>query len=662
MAVNEFEPVKKFEDWYERYDLDDRRGTVSTFNVSKCAEKVMRQFDRAKREHDIRVKNYDNLIKLVNAEVISEKPDLPNVSSGEVAGMIRRMARNLVQHTPNVEVISKFDDDGAAGVFAQHILKSKVIGDDLYSNDMQQNLFASAMSSLTLGFDAVTPVLSQDAAGGWNMKYDALYYRDIFPDPGVKDVKDAKVVFVRRYLTKNDVISLVRNQTAGWDVYALKTLLQNPPPARDRDSVDHQSSKHHSMPEGYEIVTYYNSFGDAFLTWDARNSMLLRVERNKDPLKRHPVFFLVMEKDANQPLGKSQVELVLGRQEFQDLMFNGAMKMWYRNINPPILGIGWNSQSTPNIGPGKFIPISNPNSELKPMEMSTQTLLQYNQISTANAGNMVQQLGAADQQMASMNGGGGGMSQTPQGVEAQQAMVDITTNNFQKAIENFFSRYCSYALTVYFAELKGSVSEIVPTADARKAMVNGGLTLEDVYAPDGKTVARKADFDKDGKLQIDFDEMATEYFVRTVPGSLVEMEDDKQLRILNQMYVPLSQMMPALAAAGNQEALNNATATLEFIMMRTLELSGSSHSAELSALFKSGPSDALAAQQQYAAQFEERLNTIDGARAEQLELEAAEKAQVREQMGLLRQSLDAIMAHIGVPEAQTDAVVPETQV
>ena len=35
-----------------------------------------------------------------------------------------------------------------------------------------------------------------------------------------------------------------------------------------------------------------------------------------------------------QPLGKSQVELLIGRQDFQDLMLNGAMKLWYRNINP----------------------------------------------------------------------------------------------------------------------------------------------------------------------------------------------------------------------------------------------------------------------------------------------------------------------------------------
>ena len=660
MAVSEFEPVKKFEDWYDRYDLNDRTGTVGNFDVSKCASKVLRQFDRAKREMDIRVKNYDNLIKLVDAEVISEKPDLPNVSSGEVAGMVRRMARNLVQHTPNVEIVSKFDDDGAAGIFAQHILKSKIIGDDLYSNDMQQNLYASAKNSLTLGFDAVVPILQQDAAGGWTMKYDNIYYRDVFPDPGVKDIKDAKVVFVRRYLTRADAWALIRNQTSGWDPYALKTLAENPPPARDRDSVDHQSAKHHAMPEGYEIITYYNSYGDPFLTWDARTRMLLRIEKNKDPLKRHPVFFLIMEKDLNQPLGKSQVELVVGRQEFQDLMLNGAMKMWYRNINPPIIGYG-TINAVPNLGPGKFTPISNPNAKLEPLEVSTQTLLQYNNIATANAGNMVQQLGAADQQMASMNGGNGGMSQTPQGVEAQQAMVDITTNNYQKAIENFFSRYCSYALTVYFAELKGTVSDIIPTADARRAMINGGLTIQDVVDDEGKVVA-KADFDEDGRLNLEFDEMATEYFVRTIPGSLVEMEDEKQLRVLNQMFVPLSQMMPALAAAGNQEALRNATAVLEFIMQREIELSGSAHSADMSRIFREGPSDALSAQQQFAQQYDERLNAIDGARAQQLELESQEKAETREQISLLRQGMGAIMTHLGIPEATTEPVTAETQV
>ena len=51
---------------------------------------------------------------------------------------------------------------------------------------------------------------------------------------------------------------------------------------------------------------------------------------------------------------------------------------------------------------------------------------------------------------------------------------------------------------------------------------------------------------------MDFEELAVEYWVRVVPGSLVEMEDEKQLRILNQLFVPLSQAMPALASSGTR--------------------------------------------------------------------------------------------------------------
>ena len=128
------------------------------------------------------------LEKLADGEVISPKPDLPNISSGETAGLVRRIARNLVQNTPNVDVISKFDDDSAKGIFARHILTSKIIGSDEYCNDMQQNLFASVKTSLTLGFACVIPVLLQDAAGGWYMKYDTIHYRDVFPEPGAKDI------------------------------------------------------------------------------------------------------------------------------------------------------------------------------------------------------------------------------------------------------------------------------------------------------------------------------------------------------------------------------------------------------------------------------------------------------------------------------------------
>jgi hypothetical protein len=636
--------VENFEDWYVERVESGRDGCLEYRGMAQCADKLYVQFLNYKREMEARVKNYEKLVMIADAEVINPKSDLPNISSGETAGMIRRMARNLVQHTPNVDIVSKFDDDKAKGVFVRHILKAKIIGDDHYSNDMQQNLFASAKNSLTLGFDCVIPALLQDAAGGWYVKYDNIHYQDVFPEPGSRDVRHATDVFVRRYLTKGEVASLVRNNTVGWDIPALKLLLKSNPQARE--TTDHQSKKHHTSPDGYEIVTWYSDTGAPFLTFDARQKLLLRIERNKHPLKWHPVFFLVMEKDLNQPLGKSQVELVMGRQEFQDLMLNGAMKMWYRNINPPLIGYG-TVNAIPNLSPGKYTPISNPNAKVEAFEVNTQTLMQYGQISQQNAGNMVQLVGAADQQMATQNTGGQ-MSNTPQGVEAQQQMVDITTNNYQKAIEAFFSRYCSYALTIYFHELKG-IKEVTPTADTRAALLNGGMSAQD--------------FDPEkGTLKIDFNDLATEYFVRTVPGSLVEMEDEKQLRILNQMFVPLSQAMPAIAAAQDPEALKHATKAMQFIIEKQLELSGSTHSKSISEIFTGGVTPESSARDEMTSVFDSKLEEITVARSEESNQLATAILQLQEQISLLAEGQGAMMQQIGVPIEQSAPVAQEVTV
>lgn len=635
--------VETFDDWYVERVESGRDGCLEYRGMSLAGDHMYHLFTQYKREMEARIKNYEKLVMIADAEVINPKSDLPNISSGETAGMIRRMARNLVQHTPNVDIVSEFDDDKAKGVFVRHILKTKIIGDDQYSNDMQQNLFASAKNSLTLGFDCVIPVLLQDAAGGWYTKYDNIHYQDVFPEPGSKDIRHATDVFVRRYLTKGEVQGLVRNNVAGWDVPALKLLLKGSPQARE--TTDHQSKKHHTSPDGYEIITWYSGTGAPFLTFDARNKLLLRIEKNKHPLKWHPVFFMIMEKDLNQPLGKSQVELVMGRQEFQDLMLNGAMKMWYRNINPPLIGYG-TVNAIPNLSPGKYTPISNPNAKVEAFEVNTQTLLQYGTISQQNAGNMVQLVGAADQQMATQNTGGQ-MSNTPQGVEAQQQMVDITTNNYQKAIEAFFSRYCSYALTIYFQELQG-IKKVTPTADTRKALLNGGLEAPD-FAPDGS-------------LEIDFSTLATEYWVRTVPGSLVELEDEKQLRILNEMFVPLSQAMPAIGATQDPEALKFATDAMRFIIEKQLELSGSMHSQSLKDIFTNGKTAEITDREDLQGIFDSRIEEIEVKRSEESEILAGAVQEMQAQIALLTQGQGAMMEQIGVPEEQSEAVPEEVTV
>lgn len=636
-------PIRDFEQWYDTYGVDSRDGCLDFRNISPTGDYLSRMYNRFKSEMDIRVANYYKLEQLAAGEVISPKPDLPNISSGELAGMVRRLARSLVQNTPNVEVVSKFDDDSVEGIFARHILTSKIIGTDEYSNDMQQNLLASVKGSLTKGFDCVIPLLMQDAGGSWYMKYDTIHYRDVFPEPGVKDIRQATDVFVRRYLTEGEVNALIREEASGWDISALRLLKKVRPPSREQQSIDHQTRKTGQVPYGYEIITWYSSTGEPFLTFSASSKILLRIEQNKHPLKQHPVHFLVLEKDDQQPLGKSLVELALGRQEFADLMFNGAMKLWYRNINPSIIGYG-TVNAIPNLSPGKYTAISNPNAKIMPFEVNTQTLMQYGQISQQNLGSMVNLIGAPDQQMQAA--AGHGMSQTPQGIDAQTAVVDQTTNDYQKAIESFFSHYCSYALTIYFQEMK-AIKGVSPTADARMRLLKAGLDPTEIK--------------DDGTIEIDFSALATEYWVRCVPGSLTELEDEKQLRILNQLFVPLSQAMPALAAAQDPEALKHASAAMRYIITKEIELSGSSHARDLNDLLTGAASaEEVDARDQRIDQLEKVAGSLSDQIETELDVNSSALVKLQEQMSLLMQSHTALLQKLGVLGDESSTTTPES--
>jgi len=650
MAVaTENKAITEFDQWYLNRKADSRTGGLEIgVTHAPVATHMWSMFEDYRREHRSRVANYYKLEKLVNGEVVTTKKDLPNISSGETAGIVRRMARNLVQNAPNLEVVSKFDDASAEGVFSRYVLLAKIVGTDLYSNDMQQNIFASTKMALTVGFDCVIPLLTQDAAGSWLIKYDSVGYQDVFPEPGARDIRQATNIFVRRYLTKGEVKSLIEMHVDGWDELALIDLVKTDPPAQQQESVAAENRKHHTVPDGYEVITWYSNSGDAFLTFSATTKHLLRIEKNKHPLKEHPVHFLVLEKDSQQPLGKSQVELLLGRQEFQDLMLNGAMKMWYRNINPAIIGYGA-VNSIPNLSPGKYTEISNPNAKVEAFEVNTQTLLQHGQISQQNAGAMVQMVGAADQQMAAQSAGPTGMSATPQGVDAQQKMVDITSNNYQKAIESFVSHYCSYSLTIYFAELK-TAKQVILSADARGKLINGGIDPSRIQ--------------EDGTVDIKFADLATEYYVRAVPGSLVELEDEKQMRMLQELFVPLSQAMPALAASQDQDALTHASQAMQFIVETLIKLSGSAHSALLTDIFTSGETPEVAAQREKESAMDNRLGGFSTSLMDMQDAQDMNQANLNRKVDTLSETVGLLLEKLGVtngPSAENQNTSEEGQ-
>jgi len=638
VAVEE-DGITEFEQWYQSYRVNTVDGKLEfSGSFSKDCQKLFKRYDYYRNEMEQRVANYWKYEAQASAEVVSKKNDLANVSSGDSAGFIERIAKNIVQHTPNVEVICEFDDESINGILARYFLTHKIIGDDEYSNDMQQNILSSVELALALGFDCVIPVLQQDRKGSWYIQYDNINYRDVFPEPGAKDVRRAHDVFIRRYLTKGDVKAIINDQTPGWDIPAMRYLLGTTPSSRQY--VDKESQKHRVNPEAYEVITWYSDSGEKFLTFAADTKVLLRIEENKHPLKQHPVFFMVLKRDPYQPLGKSVLSKSFGRQEFQDLFLNGAMKLWARNINPPIFGYG-TVNAIPNLSPGKYTQFSNPNTKVEAFEVNTQSLMMFNQIATMNGGNIAQLLGAADQQMAAQSTGGM-MSQTPQGVDAQQQMVDISTNAGQKAVENFLSEYFSYALTIYFQELK-NVKKLKPTADAREALIGAGMPPEA--------------FEEDGSIKTKLVDLAVQYFVRIVPGTLVEMEDEKQARMLQEILVSVSQAMPAIVNSGDQSTIAKMSATIQYAVMKQIELSGSNSAKELESLMKNGSTSEFEQLQERHNRLEALIGGEYDTTATSAELTNSILLKQQEQIALLRRGLAALGAAVGLQVAPEPGAV-----
>lgn len=159
----------------------------------------------------------------------------------------------------------------------------------------------------------------------------------------------------------------------------------------------------------------------------------------------------------------------------------------------------------------------------------------------------------------------------------------------------------------------------------------------------------------DGTIDIDFNDMAVEYFVRVVPGSLVEMEDEKQMRILNQLFIPLSQAMPALANSGDQAMLQQASQAMQYIVQKQIELSGSSSAQALGKIFR-GEGDEVTARDEKVRNMEEALNGMTIQMEMEQEIHAEAIVQMQKQISMMAENQQLLLEKLGVMNtASTDS-------
>jgi hypothetical protein len=178
------------------------------------------------------------------------------------------------------------------------------------------------------------------------------------------------------------------------------------------------------------------------------------------------------------------------------------------------------------------------------------------------------------------------------------------------------------------------VKKVQLTADARYRLLGAGMPEEMIA--------------EDSTLEVDYDELATEYWVRAVPGSLTEMEDEKQIRILNQLFVPLSQALPALVQSGDPDAVKKATMALAYIVGKQIELSGASSAYELKKIWAEGDDTSTREREAAMLSLEDRVTGVQASYERELDAQTQAITQIQDQMTMLAENQQLLLEKLGV--------------
>ena len=326
--------------------------------------------------------------------------------------------------------------------------------------------------------------------------------------------------------------------------------------------------------ESVEIRTLYRKGDDEFVTWVPSCQAILRIVKNEDPRKDVPVHFLILEPDPEFPLGCSSVMWTIAQQQFADAFQTSAYQTLLLATKPPIMATGNLMNAKIKMEPAAFWDLgNNPNNKIEKFPVETTTITQYGSILENIGSNMMKNLNITDQTIAS-DANVARYSGTAPGVREQSRDKTITINQYAKRVEIFFAEWANHALRSYLNSMSGEVKMTVDE-QTRRRIWDIEMVRDDSRQQRGEK-PEKSIIDGD-KITIDFDALSVDMLSFKVrAGSLIETREEEERRNIQEMLVPVSQMM------GNVSEENRAVFEKNIMQMmsRLFELSNIDISAQ----------------------------------------------------------------------------------
>ena len=548
---------------------------------SGVGEKIDEMYNRSKAQMNVRTNMFKLFTRLAHNQSLYTKGANDVYSEGTTQALKRKIRAQTLQRVPDGEITTQFDKNSIEQVETEFIFDNKVLTSEYDGKDMLKNLWRAFNTAYDYGFACVRTGFEKDLHGDVRISWKEVRWNDIYPAPDADFIEEAEWYVVREYISQSDIKSLidwdtetVKDKTYQEDV--VKFLCDwNPKDGEEYNSIPMSDDmKGITKIESIEIRTLYRKGDDEFVTWVPSCQAVLRIVKNEDPRRDVPIHFLILEPDPEFPLGCSSVMWTIAQQQFADAFQTSAYQTLLLATKPPIMATGNLMNAKIKMEPAAFWDLgNNPNNKIEKFPVETTTITQYGSILENIGSNMMKNLNITDQTIAS-DANVARYSGTAPGVREQSRDKTITINQYAKRVETFFAEWANHALRSYLNSMGGKVKMTVDEPTRRRIwdieMVRDESRQQRGEKPEESII--------DGdKITIDFDKLSVDMLSFKVrAGSLIETREEEERRNIQEMLVPVSQMM------GNVSEENRAVFEKNIMQMmsRLFELSNIDVSAQ----------------------------------------------------------------------------------
>lgn len=532
---------------------------------SKEVTKMRARYDAAKSQMSKRTQHHELYGLLAKNKSIHEwsikRGNTKYFSEGSTQYILRKVLADTVQRVPDGELTTQYDKATKEHVFLQYLFENKVMVSEIEGIDMMSNLTKAFKMSFIYAFAPVRTGFEKDYDNDARVKFSLEQWSDVFINPDCTDICRPTVVYHRSYMSKDDVLALLDDNGNICDPTYNEDVVRC---IIDEDMFSSKEYESETMSDKMKgstslqsimLITEYRRGAKEFVTFVPSLNAEFRRVPNYDPRRGIPWNFLVLEPDADFPIGVSQVEFLLADQQFNDLFQTSAYKNLLLAMEPPIMVSGWETNpSSYRYEPRKIWNLgNNPNQvRVEPVKIENAILSNWTTTREAVAAAMVRNLNVADGTIA--KDAGANYSKTAPGVEQQAQEKTININQYQKRVEGFIQEWAVQALRMYVNSMHGE-HRLTVNEDTRRRLFDIG-----------------ADDCIDGdKVIINFDDLSAdmlEFKVRA--GSLVQKKEDREFEKLSNMVQPFIQNINGWSEE-NRAIIENDI--LLPVAMRMLELS-----------------------------------------------------------------------------------------